>query len=148
MTYQHPLEMFTDGVNDSMRAAYDLGLKAGRDDQLKQVMKWLKENLHGSYYLRPEGHMGYEIDTSDVIEDLKEATCPQENSGLIKRATIAAYDLGRDERLTEVMKWLDENIAHYHYRHYYDTGEYPRPIRRWDKLTEHLKEAMRPKEDS
>ena len=60
----------------------------------------------------------------------------------------AAYDLGRNEQLVEAIKWLDENIANYHYRHYYDTGEYPRPNRRWDKLTEHLKEAMRPQEDS
>ena len=51
---------------------------------------------------------------------------------------------GRDEQLEQVIKWLDENVAHYHYRHYYDTGEYPRPNRRWDKLTKHLKEAMRP----
>jgi len=69
-------------------------------------------------------------------------------SDYVYRCMQAAYDLGRDERLTEVMKWLDKNIANYHYRHYYDTGEYPRPNRRWDKLTEHLKEAMRPQEDS
>ena len=63
--------------------------------------------------------------------------------------TIAdAMRTAADWQLEQVIKWLDENIAHYHYRHYYDTGEYPRPIRRWDKLTEHLKEAMRPKEDS
>ena len=53
-----------------------------------------------------------------------------------------------NDQLEQVIKWLDENIANYHYRHYYDTGEYPRPNRRWDKLTEHLKEAMRPQEDS
>ena len=54
-----------------------------------------------------------------------------------------------DWQLEQVMQWLDENVANYHYRHYYDTGEYPRPNRRWDRLTEHLKEAMRPtQEDS
>ena len=60
----------------------------------------------------------------------------------------AAYDLcvkaGRDEQMEQVMQWLDKNIANYPYRHYYDTGNYPRPNRRWDKLTAHLKEEMRP----
>ena len=59
-----------------------------------------------------------------------------------------AYDLGvkagRDEQMEQVMQWLDKNIANYHYRHYYDTGNYPRPNRRWDRLTAHLKEEMRP----
>jgi len=49
-----------------------------------------------------------------------------------------------DDQLEQVIKWLDENIAHYHYRQYYETWEFPSPSRGWDKLTEHLKEAMRP----
>ena len=55
-------------------------MRTAADRQLEQIMKWIQDNLHGSYYLSPEGLHGYEIDTSDVIEDLKEAMRPQEDS--------------------------------------------------------------------
>ena len=58
-----------------MLSAYRLG----RHEQLEQVTKWLDENLNRSYYLRPVGLHSYEIDTLDVIEDLKEAMPAQED---------------------------------------------------------------------
>jgi len=58
-----------------MRAAYD----KGRDDQLEQVIEWLRHNL-GSVPLDPVGYSGHEIDVDYVIEDLKQAMRPQEDN--------------------------------------------------------------------
>ena len=54
----------------------------------------------------------------------------------------AAYDLGRDEQLEKVMKWLDKNLRNYTDDTY--LGDcYPLHM-----LERHLKEAMRPQEDN
>ncbi len=62
----------------AMLAAYDLG----RDEQLEQVIEWLRHNL-GSVPLDPVGYSGHEIDVDYVIEDLREdmrPTTTQENN--------------------------------------------------------------------
>lgn len=56
--------LITADLCDDMRAAYDLG----HDDQLEQVVEWLKDNLKGSYYL------------DSVIKELLEAMRPQEDN--------------------------------------------------------------------
>jgi hypothetical protein len=61
-----------DRTND-MRAAYHLGDK----ERLDQVIAWLKENLQ-SWYLTPSGYSGHKIDVDEVVSDLKEAMCPQQ----------------------------------------------------------------------
>ena len=74
---KHPL---TDEICESLIKEFvsldPYDMRAAADWQLAEVLKWLKGNLQGSYYLSPEGLHGYEIDTSDVIEDLKEAMRP------------------------------------------------------------------------
>ena len=65
------------------------------------------------------------------------------------QAMLAAYDLGRDEQLEQVMKWLDENLTNYSDADYLGDGRYHRnycePLH---KLEGDLKKAMRPQEDN
>jgi len=61
-------------IADDMRAAADW--------QLKQVIEWLKSNLHQEYYLEYSWDSEYrnkgvaEIDVDSVVEDLREAMRP------------------------------------------------------------------------
>jgi hypothetical protein len=54
----------------------------------------------------------------------------------------AAYDLGRDEQLEKVMKWLDKNLRNY------TDDTYLGDCNPLHILERHLKEAMRPQEDN
>ncbi len=62
---------------DDMRAAYDLG----RDEQLEQVIEWMKANLmnhdsHESYdYLYDDFSLAY-IKEDELLKDLREAMRP------------------------------------------------------------------------
>ena len=51
----------------------------------------------------------------------------------------AAYDLGRDEQLEKVMKWLDKNLSNYTDNDYLGTCD------PFYLLDSHLEDAMRPK---
>ena len=54
----------------------------------------------------------------------------------------AAYDLGRDEQLEKVMKWLDKNLRNY------TDDTYLGDCNPLHILERHLKEAMRPQENN
>ena len=56
-------------------------LRAAADWQLKQVMEWLRNNLHNSEFNRPAGHPE-EIDVDWVIESLQEAMRPTKQADL------------------------------------------------------------------
>ena len=81
---KHPL---TDEICRDLTAHMDFynptvqrnDMRTAADWRLDRVIEWLKENLNRSYYLRPVGLHSYEIDTLDVIEDLKEAMPAQED---------------------------------------------------------------------
>jgi hypothetical protein len=77
LTDDHISAIFDHDVDleDQMRLAYD----KGRNEQLEQVIAWLKDNLQ-SWYLDPSGESGYKINVNEVVSDLEEAMCPQENS--------------------------------------------------------------------
>ena len=51
----------------------------------------------------------------------------------------AAYDLGRDEQLEKVMKWLDKNLSDY------SNDTYLGDCESMSQLTHDLEAAMRPK---
>ena len=72
----------------------------------------------------------------DALSEYK--TCPE--------AMRDAYDLGRDDQLKQVMKWLGKNISNYTDDDYQSSsfGDCE-PL---DKLEGDLKKAMRPQEDN
>jgi hypothetical protein len=61
------------GYQDDMRAAYD----KGRDDQLEQVIEWLKMGLPSGCYLEHSTWEKSEIDVDYLLHDLKKAMRPQ-----------------------------------------------------------------------
>ena len=76
MCYQMSLENWGMGLsNDNMRAAADW--------QLEQVIDWIRENL---YWVEEDGSIRYlsgecvTIDHHQIIDDLKKAMRPQEES--------------------------------------------------------------------
>ena len=68
--------MHSEGVKTNMRIAYD----EGRNDQLEQVIEWLKSNLTWGAYLEPVGYSSHQIDVADLIFDLKAELRPQEDN--------------------------------------------------------------------
>jgi len=54
------------------------------------------------------------------------------------QAMLAAYDLGRDEQLEQVMEWLDEHLTNY------SDDAYRGRCESINDLEDHLKQAMRP----
>ncbi|MCP4777718.1 MAG: hypothetical protein GY880_26150 [Planctomycetaceae bacterium] len=72
--YSHPDSPLLDLTGKTcMRASYDMGQKDG----IEQVIAWLKDNLQ-SRYLTPDGYSGFKIDADEVVSDLEEAMCPQQ----------------------------------------------------------------------
>ena len=69
-------------THDDMRAAFD----KGRDHQLEQVIEWIQANLWlyddetGPMYIKEDFLSDKVIDEEKVIEDLKKAMRPQEES--------------------------------------------------------------------
>ena len=66
----------------------------------------------------------------------------QEPFPATRRVMRAAYDLGRDAQLEQVMKWLDENLSNYTDDDYLGDCE---PLH---KLEGDLKKAMRSQENN
>ncbi len=76
--------------------------------------------------------------TDDV---LKQIQCENPMRIYGTQAMLAAYDLGRDEQLEQVMKWIEEELPNYAYKiegsTYLDE----------DFIHKDLKEAMRPTQE-
>ena len=74
--------------------------------------------------------------TDDV---LKQIQCENPMRIYGTQAMLAAYDLGRDEQLEQVMTWLAENLSYYDY-----LGD----CQPMHMLEDDLKKAMRPTQES